>query len=486
MSLSQLPFELLKDIFSYLDDQEHRLYADHGYPALCAVALTCRRVSGVAVNILYADIELVFNATGAKDIERLVLLNRSCRENPSVVNRILRAHLYSSFGDAVDLYNEFLSHLAGSTSLTTLKTEIHGKWTALQTLYNYHEGSFAQVRHLEIGLHRVMGREWYLPAEQVTRLCELPSLEILTTHAPLGGFRTEESRPTATLANLKHLHLFASRPVSAAVLESILPRAPNMECVQLSVPGAATEVDRKMADNASMLGYDLSEPLRPAFYGELLAPAAASLKNLVIDTVNVKYPSHDGSWIDLSPFANLSRLEFSASLFFGTGKTASCAWSRGIGRYLPPRIESLHVLFDGDQGIFWSLGDMRRHARSRTFPELWQQRLNVVHVEWLIDLLAGKRKDATSLKSITVAEDPVVDRDQNWKVVHWHMTDYLNAVAHEAGVKLTMKLRVPRLFESPEIELCENSWSWGEQGTVGYGEYDEEGEAQELEGEMEE
>ncbi|KAI4870998.1 hypothetical protein F4820DRAFT_401063 [Hypoxylon rubiginosum] len=483
MSLSHLPFELLKEIFSHLDNQDERHHADNGYPTLCALALTCRRVSDVAVNTLYADIELMFNGRDAKDVERMILLNRSCRENPSIVDRILYSKIHCSFDDAAEAYNEFLDHLAKSTSLTTLKSEFYGKWTALQALYNYRERSFAQVRHLEIGLCNIAAKEWYLPAEQATRLCELPSLEILTTYAPIGGFGTE-SRPTATLAKLNHLHLFASRPVSAAVLESILPRTPNMKCLQLSVPGTATEVNREVAKYASMMGYDLDEPLCPAFYGELLAPVAASLKNLVIDTVNVKYPSHDGSRIDLSRFTNVTRLELSASLFFDTGKTtASCAWSHEIGKCLPPRIERLHLLLDGDQGVFWSLGDMRTHARSKTFEELWKQRLNTDHVDWLIHLLDRKRKDAASLKFIMIAEDPVADSDQNWRIVQWHMTDHLNTTASEAGVELAMKLRVPRLFESSEFEMYEDSWEWGADGTVSY---EEENEAEELEYEIEE
>ncbi|KAI6084133.1 hypothetical protein F4821DRAFT_177701 [Hypoxylon rubiginosum] len=469
MSLSQLPFEILKDICSYLDSQDEREYADHGHPALCALALTCRRVSDVAVALLYANIELTFNSRDAKDIERVNFLNRSFQENPSLVDRIQSARTGLSYSEALGANDEFHGHLARSTLLTTLRSDLHRSWTALQALYGYRDGSFPQLRDLAIGLHHVGGKEGYLPAEQVARLCELPSLEKLTMYAPVGGFVTKSGPITTMLPGLKHLHFYHSRPVSVAVLESILPRAPNLKCLELSVPGEATENNRMMTNSSSMLGFDLDEPLRPAFLGKLIAPAAASLSNLTIDTVNVLFPSHDGSRIDLSGFTNLSRLELSASLVFDTGKTAaSCAWSAEFRRCLPPRIEKLHLLFDNDQGVFWSLGDMRAHARAKTFGELWQRRMDANYVEWLLDFLSRKHEDASSLKTVTISEDPVIDRDQNWKIVQWHMTDRLKDAASAAGVELIIKLRVPRMFESADFEVEEESWDWGGEGTVSY------------------
>ncbi|KAI1400134.1 hypothetical protein F4819DRAFT_385747 [Hypoxylon fuscum] len=464
MSLTQLPFEILNDILSRLDDQNEREYADNGFPTLCALALTCRRLSEIVTNLLYSNIKLVINGRGAKDTERTKTLNKCCRETPSLVNRIHSSDIRWFSREDLEAYDEFLGHLATSTSLTRLKSELnHDDWTVLPALYKFTKGSFPHLTHLDVELNRVGGKEGYLPAEQLASLCELPSLERLSVYAPVSGFKTNV-RPKDILPNLTHLHFWGSRPVSVEILDSLLPRTPNLTCLQLGVPGEATQIDRKMADNTSMLGYDLDEPLRPAFYGDLLAPVAANLNRLVLDVDNITFPSHEESRINLSRFTNLTQLDLSISLLFGSGPP----WARDVWKCLPPRVEKLQLLFHDYSGLFWSLVDMRRHARSQTFDQLWSERLDMNHVDWLVELLDRNRDNMPSFRSITIVETPVVDRDQNWKIVQWHMTDDLTALARAAGVELVIMLRVPRNFESPEVVVWEESWAYGEGGTVEY------------------
>ncbi|KAI1455085.1 hypothetical protein F4805DRAFT_436826 [Annulohypoxylon moriforme] len=469
MSLDSLPVEIQNNIFFRLDDQSERQYADNGYPTLCALALTCRRLSDTANNLLYSHIKLEINGEMAKDADRMAALNKCCREYPYLVDRINSAELRWCYRKDVETYNELLGHLAKSTSLTRLACELNQPtWTVLPALYDYSEGSFAQLNNLEIELNRVKGKEDYVPAEQLAKLAELPKLEIFTVCAPVTGFKTE-ARSEKILNQLKHFHFWKGCPTSVAALESILPKIPNLTCLQLSVPGDGTQIDRKMANNSSMLGFDLDEPLRPSSYGDLLAPVAASLKHLVIDAENVLITSHDGSHIDLSHFINVSLLELSASLLFGSGGTAaSCAWVWEIWKFLPPRVENFDILFDGDQGLFWSLGDMRQHARSNTFDQLWERTLKMDYIDWLLGLLSRNRNNTASFRSITINELPIVDRDQNWKIVEWKLTDDLTTAAAAAGVKLTIRLRVPRRFKSSEFVLFEEAWAYGAEGTVTY------------------
>ncbi|KAI1204740.1 uncharacterized protein F4807DRAFT_321473 [Annulohypoxylon truncatum] len=434
-------------------------------------------------DLLYSHIKLEINGETAKDLGRMATLNRCCQEFPYLVNRIGSAELRWCYKEDVETYNEFLGHLAKSTSLTKLTCELcHDlSWTAISALYNYSDGSFTHLKDLQIELNIAGSKEVYVSTEQFLKLCELPKLEVFTVCAPITGFGNG-TRSETILAKLGHLHFWASHPVPISALESILPRVPNLTCLQLSAPGEGTQVNRMFANGCFMPGFNRDEPLRPSFYGDLLAPVAASLKHLVMDADNVEIPSHDGSHIDLSRFTNISRLELSSSLLFGSGKlVSSYAWAQRVWEILPPHLEKFRLLFDGDQGLFWSVGDMRQHARSKTFDQLWSRTVNNGYVDWLFGLLDRSRNKASYLVSITINEQPIIDKDQNWKIVQWHMTDDLVAAATAAGVKLAIKLRVPRIFESSALALAEDSLAYGAEGTVSYEEDDAEVSANEAE-----
>ena len=61
---------------------------------------------------------------------------------------------------------------------------------------------------------------------------------------------------------MKELYLGSSRPVSAQMLEVLLPCAPGIEQLQLLLPGDAQIVSRRMSAGLSVMGYDLLAPLR--------------------------------------------------------------------------------------------------------------------------------------------------------------------------------------------------------------------------------
>ncbi|CAJ2500605.1 Uu.00g034580.m01.CDS01 [Anthostomella pinea] len=474
MSWEQLPVETTSDIFSYLhdDDDGTREYADHGHPTLCALGLTCRRLSSVAISQLYGDIVFEVNRKEAKDLERLRLFDRACRANPSLVDRILSVNV-RYFEDAdthAEAYDELLRHLAASKSLKRLESQLssHKSGSPLPALYDHHSGSFPAVTHLQVQLDHVE-KEHFLPAERLSRLCELPALEQLTVMAPIGGIRDQaklREMGTQPFPHLKHLHFWCARPVSLDALQIMLPRAPNLTCLSLGLPGSSTEVNRKYSDDSSSLGYDLDGPVQPRLYGELLAPVKSSLTSLELDADNVHYPSHDGSRIDLSAFANLTTLKLSCALVFGSDMAP--ALNEGLWRLLPPRLEHLSVGFDGYQGLYWSLHDMRSHAREHKFAELWRHRLEESSVDWVVSLLKRKGEQNNILKSITIEEREIIDRDPNWKIGVWKGAYRLGEMAAAVGVELVIRLRVPRNFESDEMEGAEEPWHVGKPGTVSY------------------
>ncbi|KAK8055122.1 hypothetical protein PG993_000349 [Apiospora rasikravindrae] len=507
MQLTNLPPELLREILSHLleDDATGREYADHGQPSLCALALTGARGGGlaeVAAGLLYGAIQLERNGDGARDEQRMVLLNRSCRANPQLVHRIRSADIrWFHSVDATPHYEEFLAHLARSRSLVSLDAQFGypPPLTAgcpLPALFQWQPGSFAALRKLHVQLDNV-DHGARVPVAFLVRLCELPSLQDVTICAPAavdhddddddndGGGGDEQHSSCGTSSEplpklgLTEMYFGCGRPVSSALLRQVLPRAPALKTLSLDLPGAAVEVDRKMCNDVSSGGYDLKGPLfSPRSIGRLLAPAAASLEQMDLVANNVYLPAqHDGSQIDLSAFTRLRHLEITACLLFGAGRGSVRSSGDDIWPCLPPALEKLTIVFDTDLGLFWSLAEMREHTRSGTFAsQLWDRRLRQDGdgLRWLAALLRRLIDGDQLGKQLRRGE--VVDRDRNWALATWREPggDRMMDLARAAAVELEVSLRVPRRFRSEEIDIIEEADCHGKPGTVSYG--DEAGE----------
>ncbi|KAI1106537.1 hypothetical protein F4804DRAFT_330144 [Jackrogersella minutella] len=471
MSLYELPVEILENIFSHLDPaKQFRIY--QSFPSLCALALTCRRISDVATDILYSHIELVVYTSSSrrsregrggsdKYLDSMMSLNDCYRSNPYNVDRTrsltvqFRNSLYTWH------YNKLLSHLSKSTSLIKLYSDFfdNGNASKLPALFEYNDGDFPRLKTLDIRFDYLVKKENYFPAEYLVKLCELPSLDTLKLRGPVSGF-TKEIMPATVPFNLKRLFFTEYHPISVAALESILPRALSLKYLEFSVPSDATEKCRWMSTSTdqALPGYDLQEPLRPSFYGDLLAPLAAKLEHLSLFATSVRFPSHDESKIDLSSFTNMSYLFLSGHLLFGSSELAtSCPWALNLYTLLPPRLNELNIRFDNINGIFWTMNEMRRHTLTSTFDRLWARRRCHQSVGWIFELLKNVSKYSHPLKYIRLNEYPTMDKDQNWKMVNWRMTRQLRDAASAAGVELAIVLIVPRAFKSTECTLHESS-----------------------------
>ncbi|KAK8113892.1 hypothetical protein PG999_005961 [Apiospora kogelbergensis] len=506
--LTGLPPELLREILWHVDNDaaEEREYADHGHPGLCALALTGGRLAEAATALLYEKITIERNGDDAKDAQRLVLLNRSCRANPKLVHRICSAELrWSHHVDETPHYDEFLAHLARGNTLVSLDSELSflngllptdpvaAGANPLPALYEWQPGGFAVLRELSVELNHAEDQA-RVPVASLVRLCEMPALREITLCAPAavdhddfddyGSDVGDKRLPTIGLTELCFGY---GRPVSATLLRQVLPRSPVLQTLQMGLPGAAIEVNRKFCDYASSGGYDLRGPvLSPRSIGRLLAPVAASLEQLTLHAENVGLPArHDGSQIDLTAFTRLRQLEITACLLFGDGSGAVASGGAGGGnsddiwRRLPPALENLTIHFDGDLGLFWSMTEMRSHLRAGTFEsQLWDRRLcddggENDGLRWLAELLrrhTSGELPGNQLRAITLEEREVYGRDRNWALVTWRQPggDRLRHLARAAAVDLEISLRVPRSFQSEEFEAVEKARYYGEPGTVWY------------------
>ncbi|OTA94882.1 hypothetical protein M434DRAFT_10267 [Hypoxylon sp. CO27-5] len=431
MPLDHLPAEILSEILSHLPNPRH--WGENGHPDLCAVALTCRYISPVAITLLYSRIKLELYWYNHRDHERAIALNNSCRENPDLVHHIHSLVLTSDNRDTTKLCNEILSQLAKSTSLVKLKLKVYDIWEYLPALFKPASNSFPCLSEVEFGfyLHEYLGD---LPAEYLVKLFELPALNTLVLGVLYNNWNTTLS-PKTVFKSLTELYMDEST-VCFETLESILARAPNLKRLALRIP--------KYGVNG-----DPDHTCRPSSYATLLAPLANHLKTLVIDRDALYYWPHDGSRFDLSAFTNLSSLTLHSCLLFGPESSASsCPWQGEICELLPPRLCQLNVNFNGSQGLLWPSYEIIRHAELGTFDLLWKERLHQHNIDWLLDLLDRCRRGMIAIKTVKINEYRGPDNKQN--LVHWGMTDLLRTAATEAGVALMIYLAVPRWFNSPE------------------------------------
>lgn len=196
-----------------------------------------------------------------------------------------------------------------------------------------------------------------------------------------------------------------------------------------------------MSDDVSTIGYDLLTPVRPAEFGALLAPVDPTLTHLQFEATDVKFKSHDGSRIDLSAFRSLRHLVTSGSLLFGDGALAANypgaladPTPLPLWRALPPCLDVLKITFDRQQGVFWSMFEMRTAAQQPESPSDFAHTQRACrHDEfcfgWLIDLLAaaaggkaepgkeggsGDENAAFIPNFVFVVEAEVGDRDRDW------------------------------------------------------------------------
>ncbi|KAK7988395.1 hypothetical protein PG990_005240 [Apiospora arundinis] len=484
--LTSLPPELLREILWHVDNDatEKRENGDHGHPGLCALALSgARRLAEAATALLYDKITIDRAGHDARDEQRLVLLNRSCCNNPQLVHRIRSAELrwFHNVNDAPHC-NDFLAHLARSHSLVSVDCTLrHLQWllpgdpaaagnTPLPAVYEWQPGGFVALRELRLELNRAEDNA-RVPVASLVKLCELPALRELALYLPAvvdqdsdDGDNSDGGGEQLPTIGLTELCFGYGRPVSTAMLRQVLPRCPGLLVLSIGLPGAAIEVDRKMADHVSCGGYDLQGPvLSPVSIGRLLAPVAASLEQLDLHADNI--------------------LEITACLLFGDGRGAVATAGGGGGniddiwRRLPPALETLTIAFDGDLGLFWSLAEMRAHTRAGTFEsQLWDRRLRDGGddgLQWLAELLRrhiNGELPGNQLRSIMVEEREVVDRDRHWALATWRQPggDRLRDLARAAAVGLTISLRVPRSFRSEEIEVTYEAEWFMEPGTVRY------------------
>jgi len=452
LSLLRLPEEILTVIVSGLDNGQDRQYGNHGHPDLCALALTCKLLCRLACVLLPRHMRLdTFNPRD-RDRERLNLFNRSCAENPSVRKhvRFVAARLGVSIEESQQELEKYNIFLLNCRSASRLKIELHpdrANWS-LQALFQAQPADWPNLQSLDLRLQDAGS----ISVQYLLKVCSYPRLERIHLHAIIGTPEDDsaalmQSEPPTFASNLKELCLCCTSSIRYSALSLLLPYLPNLVKITIEAPGRGEHVNRIMSDNSSMLGTDLLEPFRPATIGRLLRPVQTQLRTLTLTLFNVRF-SHDGSRIDLTDFTSLDVLRLSSYYLFGTDTEPNYARC-GAWKLLPRNIKSLHIKFDGMQGIFYSLSRSRLNYGGQSF-RLWPSNpaLGDASLTWIDEVIRSKPDTCPSLRRLTISEDEFIDREQTFKLVKWSKTDELARLCQKYDVDVDFGLRVPEDWES--------------------------------------
>ncbi len=464
MSLTKLPSEITRKICEFGMQDGNYMWTGPTQD-LCALALTCRSLSGVATDLLYSHLNLVL-LSSVRETTRWEKFVRSIHDNPPLVNRIHSCHF------TVDIYqiecrticNQLLSHLARSTSLHSTVFRFTEEWPVMEERWpteqslsshvsvfcNLMSEGFPHLRELQITVNYGVYGPPLLSADSLMKLCEHSHLETLHIGSTIMGFVNDipltNTLSTKRFPQLKHVDFLQScNYLSTAALEGIITCASNLSSLKLTIPAPSTPA---FSQHSELHPYfEFAEPLRPGFYGQLLSPLAATLTELWLDGSDMTIPGHDGSRIDLSHFTNLRKLVISSCYLFGVDHTiaANCPESLDVWKSLPPRLYELSVVFQGCQGLFWSVDEMMCPETAIRFDKLWERRQDEYPVGWLLRLLERKVKHENSLQEIKIEEQIFnkIDNYRRSRPGRWCKTDRLNSMADAAGTDVSIFLRIP-------------------------------------------
>ncbi|KAJ9664213.1 hypothetical protein H2198_000431 [Neophaeococcomyces mojaviensis] len=402
IDLLNLPDEILALIVSHLDTASLEEPAEAkivSKPELCALALTCRRISSLTREHIFGCIALkhhnpylwsISSSGGAsrscsdltrRDGDRIKLLMRAWNENQYLLLRGLQCVTWHTEYFDPSLREEFFDCLARSESLVKL---------------NLLGCSREDVRRLTARIHSPARRSYFTKLQTLrirpndpaaiyssllSSLCTAPTLRELNVPAhsisvhvlceTSSAFFNEADRPSNT--DLETLRIGAASHVDIATFERILPQCTKLK--QLFCPPPEPGI---AFEDGGWRPYpeDTGRKFSSTLVSQALLPVADTLEVLSMTDPNIIFTAQDESCLDLSAFSVLRKLCLSNSVLLGPQQPAPPrgSFKSAIWRRLPPSLEELCVTFDGLEGIFYSIESLEitaAYPSDFTYSTLW-------------------------------------------------------------------------------------------------------------------
>lgn len=515
-SITNLPDELLINIISYLD-----LPSEYGSkqgwskgdvrPTLCALAVTCRRLSAVARECMLRDVKLATGWTSSfgpvYTTKRLRNFSRMCYENPESINYIKSLEMQADFSATPDWGSSdddkapdiLLQRVSRSSSLSRIRLLLPGpgalSWLESLLPFNHGPSFFPHLHYLELDC----GSGPIAPL-LLLDLCSLPSLKHFKITSPLKQASSGPSLDNMTLLKTPcrwRLHGLAVEVINATDVHApsihackMLERMPKLQELHLSVPGPGVFFADPDESHLRFRwgGMDGSLEFSPAQHKLWLNPVADTLRSLSMFNPQVFIQAHDGSLLDLSNFRQLEHLKISIHFLcqLGLSDARKIAQpdieprvpTKSTCELFPRSLQTLEIHYDSDQGIFYDRHhlylahhaghkDQLTHLVTRDIPadkilpmmynELWTDRINSIEgdngvlrrLAWLFKLRDVRRKEVPKLTTLTVHE--TYARTWLWK--DFNLAALHPGVFFDQVLKVNVVLRVPKMWDPPVLNV---------------------------------
>lgn len=369
--------------------------------SLWALTLTCQRISPVARNALYRDVQLqIPQNQGILDARRshsldstsssfgwpeLDSLRRTWSSHPDLLLQTLHTLAIKPLLTNLILVDSLLMEVAANAeSLTSLKIEecdIHSIEILIRAFNEPAGNRFPKLQNLDI---RTNHRHIATPCAKL--ICTHPSLQNVHIGVSILS-QSRFGRPVAlrTTNSMKKL-VISHKHFHSDTLNKILPSTPYLEVLEIGIPDDHIVFDQNFQDRRYAISRALARRmpliLRPRELGGNLLPVRRTLRCLKIMSPRAVVASHDGSRIDLSTFESLEDLQISSALVFGNVLCMRKSSNTDITNWLPLNLVNLTIYFDTIQGMFHSVEDNENACDdtididwfvSRSWSRLWYQ-----------------------------------------------------------------------------------------------------------------
>ena len=306
-----------------------------------------------------------------------------------------------------------------------------------------------------------------------------------------------QAGPPAT--NLKRLSCTGNR-ITLAPLKHLLWRLPNIEELELGLPGLGMDMKRG-ATLVQPFNAETLSHFSPAEAGATLYPLAQTLRQLSMTNQHMLVHVHDGSSISLGAFTCLEHLTLSirflcpATDHMVLTRTDFAQPENDWFTTLPPALKTLEIQYDCRNGLLWnepelvclhtknvyansSLDLWRRDPRQAMKPidtghkdfteEIFKPRMLAEiaqgqRTKWISDLARSRNPDFPYLKSFKVVEV----RGLGWigrSRFPWNsfnLTRYVPQLFADCDLQPEVTLRLPQYWSPPPYQdlFREGQWS---------------------------